>query len=350
LPWRSRNGTPLQRQLSISAAQRDVGLGLRVDGQAFFFQVAAQRRIADAAGAVAGAHGVAADLGRIGAVEGAQELDLLPSNRLGIERGGGIHGDEREHLEHVILQHVAQCACAVVVACATLLDADGLRHGDLYELHVIAVPERLENRVVEAKAQEVLHRFLAQVVIDAVELVLSNGAVERRVERSPAREIVTEGLLDDDAPPRLGLALGHGQQLRLRELRHRDSEQIGREGKVEETPGRVPTRQGVKPLGELCERVGAADVARVVVDAGREALEGASRRVGHGVRQLVAEDLVALLRAGHAHHREGSLGASILRDPRQGGHELAAREVAARAEDHDLGRGRHSGGSSQRSG
>jgi hypothetical protein len=37
---------------------------------------------------------------------------------------------------------------------------------------VVAVPERLEDGVGEAEDQQVLHRLLAQVVVDAVDLLL----------------------------------------------------------------------------------------------------------------------------------------------------------------------------------
>ena len=68
---------------------------------------------------------------------------------------------------------------------------------------MIAVPERLEDRVVEAEAQQVLHRLLAEIVIDPVELVFPDRSVQRGVEGARARQIVTEGLLDHDPPPRL---------------------------------------------------------------------------------------------------------------------------------------------------
>jgi hypothetical protein len=60
----------------------------------------------------------------------------------------------------VVLHHVAQGPGGVVVAGAAALHAQVLGHGDLHELDVLAVPERLEDGVVEAEGEEVLDRLL----------------------------------------------------------------------------------------------------------------------------------------------------------------------------------------------
>ena len=86
----------------------------------------------------------------------------------------------------MVLEHVPHDARFLVVL-APLLDADALRGGDLHVVHVLAVPERLEDRVGEPEHQEVLDRLLAQVVIDAVHLVLGEGATDARVQRDRAR-------------------------------------------------------------------------------------------------------------------------------------------------------------------
>ena len=75
----------------------------------------------------------------------------------------------------MVLEHVAHHPRLLVVL-APMLHAHGLRRGDLHVVHMVAVPQRLEDRVGEAEDQEVLDRLLAQVVIDAVDLVLGEGA------------------------------------------------------------------------------------------------------------------------------------------------------------------------------
>ncbi len=54
-----------------------------------------------------------------------------------------LHREVRQHLEQVVLDDVAHRA-RLVVERAAPLNAEVLRHGDLDALHVIAVPERLE--------------------------------------------------------------------------------------------------------------------------------------------------------------------------------------------------------------
>ena len=81
-----------------------------------------------------------------------------------------LHGDQRHELQHVVLHHVAQRAGFVVVRPAAF-DANRFGHGDLHVVDVRGVPQRLEQRVREAQRQQVLHRFFAEVVVDAEHLV-----------------------------------------------------------------------------------------------------------------------------------------------------------------------------------
>ncbi len=84
-------------------------------------------------------------------------------------------------LQQVILEHVADDAGRVVVAGAAA-DVDFFGHRDLHVIDVVAIPDRLENRVGEPQHEQVLHRFFAQIVIDAVDLALAEHGVNGRVE------------------------------------------------------------------------------------------------------------------------------------------------------------------------
>ncbi len=70
----------------------------------------------------------------------------------------------------MVLQHVAHRA-GIVVVIAAAFDADGFGDGDLHLLDVARVPQRLEQRIAEAQRQQVLHAFLAEVVVDAKDAV-----------------------------------------------------------------------------------------------------------------------------------------------------------------------------------
>ena len=53
-----------------------------------------------------------------------------------------------------------------------MLDADGFRHGDLHVIDIAVVPQRFEDAVAEAKRQDVLNGFFAEIVIDSEDLIL----------------------------------------------------------------------------------------------------------------------------------------------------------------------------------
>ena len=65
--------------------------------------------------------------------------------------------------------HVAQRAGGIVEP-AAMLDADGLRDRDLHVIDVIAVPQRLEDRIREAQDHDVLHGLFAEIMVDPVDL------------------------------------------------------------------------------------------------------------------------------------------------------------------------------------
>ena len=79
----------------------------------------------------------------------------------------------------MVLEHVAQHAGGIVVVGAAA-DVDLLGHGDLHVVDVVAVPDRLEDRVGEPQHEDVLDRFLAEIVVDAVDLLLVEDFDARR--------------------------------------------------------------------------------------------------------------------------------------------------------------------------
>ena len=106
----------------------------------------------------------------------------------------------------MILDHVAQCAGIVVVAAAQL-DADRFSRRDLHRIDVPAVPDRLEDDVGEPQRHDVLHRLLAQIMVDAVDLLLGEHFLDFGLQRTRRLQIGAEGLLDDDARPALRVVL-----------------------------------------------------------------------------------------------------------------------------------------------
>ena len=74
-------------------------------------------------------------------------------------------------------------------------------HGDLHVIDVTVIPERLENRVGEAQHHDVLRGLLAEVVVDAVGVLLGEGSFDHLIEPLRAGQVGAEWLLDDDARP-----------------------------------------------------------------------------------------------------------------------------------------------------
>jgi hypothetical protein len=102
-------------------------------------------------------------------------------NGPGVRQIQRLHGQQSHHLQQMVLNHIADGA-RFLVKFASSADAEILRHRDLHALHIIPVPDRLEERVGEAEKEEIRHGLFAQVVIDAKDLRLWEGFVKRRVQ------------------------------------------------------------------------------------------------------------------------------------------------------------------------
>src|SRR5207249_4799676 len=249
-----------------------------------------------------------------------EDLHLLVADRLVIRRGRRLHGEEADHLQHVVLDHVADGARLLVEAAAAL-DAEALRHRDLHALDVVAVPDRLEERVREAKEQQVLHRLLAEVVVDAKDRRLVEHAMQRRVERLRRRQVPAEGLLEDDArvarAARLPEPVDHG----LEEAR-RDRQVMERAAGAAELLAERRERGRVAVL--------AADVAEAVAELREGRLVDPAVPL-HTLARPRPELLERPIRPGDADHRDVEPAASRHRMQRR--EDLLVDEVAAGAEE-----------------
>ena len=128
----------------------------------------------DGARAILAAHAARADRRGVHRPERAEHLHLLVAHRRRAERGGRLHRDQREQLEHVVLHHVLQCANAVIIGHAAF-EPDRLGHRDLHAAHERRAPQRLEDRIAEAQRHQVLHRLLAEIMVDAERSLLREG-------------------------------------------------------------------------------------------------------------------------------------------------------------------------------
>ena len=111
---------------------------------------------------------------------------------MGVEFHRRLHRDQRQQLEQMVRHHVAQRAGRVVKV-AAMPDAEFFIDGDLDVVDMVAVPDRLEHAVGEAQYQDVLHRLLAEIMIDPIDLVLFNQLEQFTVERFAEARSVPNG-------------------------------------------------------------------------------------------------------------------------------------------------------------
>src|SRR5205823_5108796 len=142
-----------------------------------------------------------------------------------------LHRRDPHELQQMVLEDVPDRARLLVVARAAF-DPDRLGDGDLDVVDELAVPDRLEDAVREAQREHVLDGLLAEVVVDAEDLVLREALGDQPVQVPRRREIEPERLLDDQPHPTLTLAP-------LGDLLHEDLDRARRDREVEDA---VPQR------------------------------------------------------------------------------------------------------------
>src|SRR5436309_259171 len=99
-------------------------------------------------------------------MHGVQHLALFSAYRFGVETGRRLHRSQLEQLKQVIGHHVPQRAGSIIKS-STCPDTERLGDSDLHMVNVIAIPQRLEDAIAEAKHHDVLHRLLAEIMVDA---------------------------------------------------------------------------------------------------------------------------------------------------------------------------------------
>ena len=228
-------------------------LGLGIGRDALFLQVAQDLLAALPAAGELPAGGVGGEV--LGEPDGGEDLFLLGTQVIGVEGDRLFHGRQGQQLQQVVLDDVAGRAHAVVVA-GPAAGADVLGHGDLDVVHIVGVPERLEELVGEAQCQDVLHRLLAQVVVDPEHRVRREHRFDDVVELPGRFEVVPERLFDHHAAPVVARGLG---QAVLGELAADLLEGLRRDREVERV---VAPRAAL--LVELIDRV-AEPLERLVV-------------------------------------------------------------------------------------
>ncbi len=270
-------------------------------------------------------------------------VDLGAAHRVGGERHRRLHRGQRQHLQHVVLHHVAQRSGAVVVHRARA-QPFLLGDGDLDVVDAAVVPEVLEDAVGEPQHHQVLHGLLAEIVVDAEDLALVEILAHRADDTQRAVQVVADRLLDHDSSE-IG-RLGRRDQSGAVELLNRLGNRLGRKREVVDAVGRQATRlfDFLQAALEAREPVGTVE-SREVIEVLREAVPAVlldfQARVTLGrLARLGAKRLERHLAAREAEDcalgRDRLLAAML--EVVERGQQLARGQVARGAEDHDRAR------------
>ncbi len=251
----------------------DEGLGATVLRNTVLGQVALHRLPGDGALQILAAHGLLGHLLQRDRLERLEDLQLLVTDGVLRQAGRRLHGDDAHQLQQVVLHHIAQGADAVVEV-AALLHAELLGDGDLHVLDPLAAPQRLEQRVAEADRHQVLHRLLAEVVVDPVDLVFGKELGHGRIDALVGGQVGAQRLLEHQ--PHVGRV-----QADAGKLRADVDENAGRGGQVAHGDrGAVLAQRG----GQGIELFRLARIDLLVDDAGDERGPGIVRHGRAGIQ------------------------------------------------------------------
>src|SRR6185437_1590527 len=140
----------------------------------------------------------------------AEYFDLFIADGVAVEPGGHLHGQKSYDLKHVVFYHVAD-RTSLVVKLATTLNAKLFRHRDLDTLDVVAVPDRLQKTIGEAKNQQIEDRLFTKVVVDPKNSCFWKHRPKSSIQLLRGSKIVSEGFLHDD--PRIFDTVRLGERL-----------------------------------------------------------------------------------------------------------------------------------------
>ena len=193
-------------------------------------------------------------------------------------------------------------------------------------------PQRLEQRIAEAQRQQVLHRFLAEKMIDAEHPRLVEYAADSVIDLVGGFQAVAQGLFQHDT------GFGIHQPGRL-QMQGGGCKQVGQRGQVEyPRPARLITQVPGQP-GELDPL---ADVQSHVVQTLGKALPALLVEVGlgHVLADMPAHQFTVAVpfMPGAGQRQDAGIGMqmTITMQVEQGRQQLAHGQIPGAAEYHDV--------------
>jgi len=199
--------------------------------------------------------------------------------------------------------------------------------------------------VSAAEDQEVLHRLLAKIMVDPVNLIFLENRSDHVVQLAGGSKIPPKRLFDDDMSPAFPLVF------RLRETRHPevaddDRKEARGRGQVEQTVavGSALTVQLVQLFLMLCVGGRIAEVVRDVMNVAREGVLNLVVGAGdiqiflNGLLHLVSEGIVGIGSFGAADHGKAVREQVRARQVIESGNQLAFHQVSRSAKNHHRAR------------
>jgi len=146
------------------------------------------------------------DVFRLHRVQRPDHLQLFVAHRVRVKVIGRLHRDQAQQLHHMVLHHIAHRARLVIIRPAPV-HRHGFRHGDLHMVDIFGLPQRFEQDVGKAHRHQVLHGFLAQIMVDPVNLRFGEMLGQHRIQRTRRDQIASERLFHHDPAPGIGNAV-----------------------------------------------------------------------------------------------------------------------------------------------
>ena len=131
---------------------------------------------------------------------GMKDIDFLVADLVGLEGDHWLHRYETEQLHQVILHHVTQGSGVIVIA-ASMFDPDRFDSGDGDAIHITPVPKRLKEWIGKSEGQNVLHRFLSQIMVNAEDLGFLEIGSEDGIQVAGGFQVIANRFLDHNPSP-----------------------------------------------------------------------------------------------------------------------------------------------------
>src|SRR6266478_4183193 len=137
---------------------------------------------------------------------GSKYLYLLFTHRIRVKRYRRLHRSQRQQLKQMVRHHIAQSA-RLFVERRAVLDSHRFSRSDLYIVDVVPVPHRFEQRVAEAKDEDVLHCLLAKIVVNPVYRFLVENTAHNVIHPTRRFQVATERPFQNNSGPPMVAAI-----------------------------------------------------------------------------------------------------------------------------------------------